>query len=142
MVITTSEASTASVVSTLGCWSEMSMPTSRIASTAAELIWSAGSDPAERTSTASPARWRSQPRPSGSGRRCARTRTRRWACQTWVVLHFGVVGRSRRGSGGLQLGKQSAHALVDLGPDGADLPRREAGGIADLPVEVALAGID
>ena len=35
MVITTSEASTASVVSTLGCSAEMSMPTSAIASTAA-----------------------------------------------------------------------------------------------------------
>jgi hypothetical protein len=39
----------------------MSMPTSRIASTAAGLIVSAGADPAERTSTVSPARWRSQP---------------------------------------------------------------------------------
>src|SRR4051794_11792672 len=37
------------------------MPTSRMTSTAAGLTWSAGSLPAERTSTASPARWRSQP---------------------------------------------------------------------------------
>src|SRR2546421_3043601 len=44
----------------------MSMPTSRMASTATGLIWSAGSEPAERTSTASPARWRNQPGPSGS----------------------------------------------------------------------------
>src|SRR4051794_1849754 len=61
MVITTSEASTASVVSTLGRWSVMSMPTSAMASTAAGLRFSAGRVPAERTSTASPARWRSQP---------------------------------------------------------------------------------
>src|SRR6476659_3003790 len=39
----------------------MSMPTSRMAATAAGLIVSAGAEPAERTSTASPARWRSQP---------------------------------------------------------------------------------
>jgi hypothetical protein len=61
MVMTTSEASTASVVSTFGCWSEMSMPTSAIAATAEGLTWSPGSDPADRTSTASPARCRSQP---------------------------------------------------------------------------------
>ena len=45
----------------LGYGPVMSMPTSRIASTATGLIWSAGSEPAERTSTLSPARWRSQP---------------------------------------------------------------------------------
>lgn len=61
MVMTTSEASTASVVSTVGRWPEMSMPTSAIASTAAGLTWSPGAEPAERTSTLSPARCRSQP---------------------------------------------------------------------------------
>ena len=39
----------------------MSVPTSAIARTATGLMRSAGSDPAERISTASPARWRSQP---------------------------------------------------------------------------------
>ena len=51
---TTSEAFTASVVSTLGCSARMSIPTSAIASTATTLTWSAGIDPAERTSTAPP----------------------------------------------------------------------------------------
>ena len=36
------------------------MPTSAMASTAAGLTWSPGSEPAERTSTRSPARWVSQ----------------------------------------------------------------------------------
>ena len=36
------------------------MPTSAIASTAAGLTWSPGLEPAERTSTRSPARWVSQ----------------------------------------------------------------------------------
>src|SRR6516162_7591795 len=61
MVMTTSDARTASWVRCLGCWSAMLMPTSRIASTATGLIWSAGSDPADLTSIASPARWVSQP---------------------------------------------------------------------------------
>ena len=55
MVITTSEAFTASVVSTVGDAAVMSMPSSDIASTATGLIWSAGSEPAERTSIRSPA---------------------------------------------------------------------------------------
>ncbi len=37
------------------------MPSSSIASTAVGLIWSAGMEPADRTSTAPPDRWRSQP---------------------------------------------------------------------------------
>ena len=57
MVMHTSEAWTASVVRIFGVWAEMSMPTSRIASTTAGLTVSAGADPAERTSTRSPARW-------------------------------------------------------------------------------------
>src|SRR3954465_9110304 len=61
MVTTTSEATTASVVSTAGRWPVMSMPTSAIAATAAGLTWSAGSGPAGGTSTVSPARCRSQP---------------------------------------------------------------------------------
>ncbi|AGP53223.1 hypothetical protein M271_08015 [Streptomyces rapamycinicus NRRL 5491] len=44
------------MVRTFGFWLEMSMPTSFIASTAAGLTWSAGREPAERTSTRSPAR--------------------------------------------------------------------------------------
>src|SRR3954451_16645751 len=56
MVMTTSEAWTASVVRTFGFWSEMSMPASAIASTAAGLTASLGAEPAERTSTRSPAR--------------------------------------------------------------------------------------
>jgi hypothetical protein len=44
-----------------GVWSVMSMPTSRIACTATGLMVSTGAEPAERISTWSPARWRSQP---------------------------------------------------------------------------------
>src|SRR5688500_15547212 len=50
MVITTSDSLTASVVRTLGTSADMSMPSSAMASTAAGLIFSAGWDPAERTS--------------------------------------------------------------------------------------------
>ena len=46
MVMTTSEASTASGVRILGLLAVMSMPSSFIASTATGLIWSAGADPA------------------------------------------------------------------------------------------------
>ncbi len=56
MVITTSEACTASVARIFGLWVEMSIPTSAMASTAAGLTASAGALPAERTSMASPAR--------------------------------------------------------------------------------------
>src|SRR6478609_5948663 len=52
MVITTSESFTASVVRTLGISADMSMPTSDRASTAAGFTFSAGCDPADRTSTA------------------------------------------------------------------------------------------
>src|SRR6478672_6129709 len=61
MVTTTSEARTASVVSTLGTSAARSMPTSSMAATAAGLTESAGALPAERTSTAPPERWPSQP---------------------------------------------------------------------------------
>ena len=54
MVITTSDVCTASVVSTFGCSARMSTPTSAIASTATGLTWSAGIEPADRTSTAPP----------------------------------------------------------------------------------------
>jgi DNA-binding transcriptional ArsR family regulator len=50
MVITTSEALTASVVRILGRSAAMSIPPSAMASTAMGLILSAGSEPAERTS--------------------------------------------------------------------------------------------
>src|SRR4051812_7963296 len=59
--MTTSLSFTVSVARSRGVAPVMSMPTSRIASTATGLIWLAGSDPADRTSTLSPARWRSQP---------------------------------------------------------------------------------
>ncbi len=61
MVITTSEVCTASGVRIFGDWAEMSIPISAMASTAAELIVAAGADPAERTSTRSPARWERNP---------------------------------------------------------------------------------
>ncbi|GAB2481130.1 hypothetical protein GCM10026982_01220 [Nocardiopsis aegyptia] len=60
MVMQTSEASTASGVRIFGFWSVMSMPTSSMAATTAGLTESAGAEPAERTSTRSPARCRSQ----------------------------------------------------------------------------------
>src|ERR1019366_5639697 len=56
MVITTSEACTASVVRIFGVCSEMSMPTSAIAATAEGFTWSPGRLPAERTSTCPPLR--------------------------------------------------------------------------------------
>src|SRR3954447_21655909 len=52
MVITTSDSFTASVVSTLGTSADMSIFTSAMASTAAGFTFSAGCDPADRTSTA------------------------------------------------------------------------------------------
>src|SRR3954453_1438712 len=61
MVISTSDDLAVSQSSLRGVPAAMSMPTSRIASTATGLTWSAGWLPAERTSTSSPARWRSQP---------------------------------------------------------------------------------
>ena len=51
MVMTTSEALTASTVRIFGCSAAMSMPTSTMAATAAGFTWWAGSEPAERTST-------------------------------------------------------------------------------------------
>src|SRR5690625_1299948 len=54
--MTTSAVFTASVVSSFGRSAVMSMSTSRMASTTAGLSWSAGSDPAERTSMR-PAAW-------------------------------------------------------------------------------------
>jgi hypothetical protein len=57
MVMTTSDARTASVVRIFGFSAEMSIPSSSIASRTAGLIWAAGSEPAERTSTAPPDRW-------------------------------------------------------------------------------------
>jgi hypothetical protein len=61
IMITTSLDCTASPVRTLGLVAVMSIPSSAIATTAAGLIWSAGSVPAERTSMRSPARWLSSP---------------------------------------------------------------------------------
>src|SRR4051794_13331763 len=61
MVMMTSEDSAVSQVSFFGVWPVRSMPTSRMTSTAAGLTRPTGSLPAERTSTASPARWRSHP---------------------------------------------------------------------------------
>src|SRR3954447_1447820 len=54
--MTTSASRTASVVRILGPALAMSMPSSAMASTATGLILSAGSDPADRTVTLSPAR--------------------------------------------------------------------------------------
>src|SRR3712207_3257639 len=91
MVITTSEASTASEVSTSGCWPARSMPTSAIASTAAGLTCSAGSEPAERTSTASPPSARSQP---------AAIWERPALCTQTNRTLGRVIGHSWRGGGG------------------------------------------
>src|SRR5215207_7889050 len=57
MVITTSDSRTAWSVRIFGFAAPMSMPTSAMACTAAGLTWSAGSDPAERTSTVPADRW-------------------------------------------------------------------------------------
>src|SRR5918994_2025520 len=57
MVITTSDSRTAWSVRIFGFAAAMSMPTSDMACTASGLTWPAGSDPAERTSTAPEDRW-------------------------------------------------------------------------------------
>ncbi len=59
IVTHTSDSLTASVVRILGTSADMSMPTSRIASTAAGFTAEAGAEPAERTSIRSSATWRS-----------------------------------------------------------------------------------
>ncbi len=51
IVMTTSDSFTASTVRILGTFGEISMPSSAVTSIATGLIWSFGSDPAERTST-------------------------------------------------------------------------------------------
>ncbi|OLT46140.1 hypothetical protein BJF88_04800 [Cellulosimicrobium sp. CUA-896] len=61
MVTTTSDACTASGVSTFGCWPVRSIPTSRMASTATGLMRSPGIDPADRTSTEPPPSSRRNP---------------------------------------------------------------------------------
>jgi hypothetical protein len=59
--MTASDASTASVVRIFGDSVRMSTPTSSMAATAVGLIWSAGIEPAERTSTAPPESSRRKP---------------------------------------------------------------------------------
>src|SRR5688572_5135239 len=61
MVTTTSLTCTAEVVSSFGVVPAMSIPSSAIASTATGLTESAGAEPAESTSTRSPARCCGQP---------------------------------------------------------------------------------
>jgi hypothetical protein len=61
MVITTSAACTISTAKGLGNSEEMSIPTSRIASTAAAFRSAPGIEPPEYTSTRPFDRWRSQP---------------------------------------------------------------------------------
>src|SRR3954470_19740397 len=76
----------------------MSMPTSAMAATAAGLIWSAGSDPAERTSTASPARCRSQPAAIWE-RPALCTQTNRTLGLSLTKGSSWVVGSAGRGDG-------------------------------------------
>src|SRR5690606_5386651 len=91
------------VVSTLGCSVRMSMPSSSIASTAVGLIWSAGAEPAERTSTAPPDRARRYPaaicdRPA----LCTQTnRADGLVSVGWVIGLSWVVGSGQRERGGL-----------------------------------------
>ena len=87
MVITTSEASTASPVRIFGLWVEMSIPTSAMAATAAGLTASAGALPAERTSTAPPAR--AVRNPAAIWDRPAR------ACLASRIPHFSEVTESK-----------------------------------------------
>src|SRR5665647_1913855 len=113
MVITTSEACTASVVRTLGACPEMSMPTSAMASTAEGFTWSPGMLPAERTSTCPPLRWVRKP---------AAIWDRPALCtQTNKTLGLSVIGVSafRRESNGLSvlvqdLAEQGGDAGLDL----------------------------
>jgi hypothetical protein len=92
MVMITSEDSAVSHSSFFGVWSVTSMPTSAMASTAAALIVSTGPEPAERSSTASPARWRSQPA-SICERPALCTHTNR-------TLGLSLILRSSGGTGG------------------------------------------
>src|SRR4051812_42020484 len=61
MVTTTSAARRTSSLHRLGCSVVMSMPTSRIASTATRLICSAGSEPPDQATARPAARWLNQP---------------------------------------------------------------------------------
>jgi hypothetical protein len=78
MVITTSVARTISSVHGLGYSPAMSMPRSVIASIAAGLSWSPGSEPPDHATAAAPAWWLKNPSAIWVGRRCASTRTTRW----------------------------------------------------------------
>ena len=138
MVMTTSEASTASVVSTFGRWSEMSMPTSAMACDGCRVDLVAG-ERAGRADLDGVAGQVAQPAGGhlASGRRCARRRTGRWVVGTGAPLGHGwAAGRAavRRAGARTRTSMSSRMARTS--------PRPSAGGVAHLPVEVALAGVD
>src|SRR5690625_1126758 len=119
MVMTTSEACTASGVRMSGVAVVMSMPSSAMAATAVGLSCSAGSDPAERTSMRSwlnsrrypaaiwerPALWTHTTNTEGwsAGAGC-------WEC-FWVVIALSFRGG--------EFGQQGTHARVDVVADQA-----------------------
>jgi hypothetical protein len=119
MVMMTSESCAMSYSRILGVWSAMSMPTSRIASTADGLVCSAGSEPAERTSTASAARWRSQPAAIWERPALCTQRNRTLG----LSVTGGSFGYEEVAGGGVE-GQQQA------GPGGeADQPRDDEAGL-------------
>src|SRR5664280_1594804 len=155
MVMTTSLAWTASVVSTFGVYSEMSMPTSRMASTTAGSTCSAGRLPAERTSTAPAAR--AVRKPAAIWERpalCTQTNSTVGVSDMGRPSRCGGVrtgpartGRGRSGpvrgcGGGHELGEQGVDAGVDVVTDPADLGEWAVLRVGQVPVEVPLAGID
>ena len=128
IVTTTSDACTASVVSTFGCSARMSTPTSAMASTATGLTWSAGIDPADRTSTA----------PPDSAVRNPAAIWERPALWTQTNRTLGLVMTLR----GVECGEQVSDTGVDVGADRRDALGGRERGVADRPVLVAGAGED
>src|SRR5215211_3867450 len=133
MVITTSELLTASVVRILGCSVAMSMPSSAMACTATGFICSAGSDPAERTSTASPASWRRKPAAI-----CDRPAL--WI-QTNRTDGLSAI-RSFSFSLDIEVAQQGGDAGLKFVADVAHSLDRLAVRVGHGPVQVALPGID
>src|SRR5512144_2175372 len=145
--MTTSLASTAPGVRTLGVAAVMSMPTSAMAATATGLTRSAGMVPAERISTASLAS--AVRKPAAIWERpalCTQTNRTLGLSDTVRSTLAGISKRSgrftvsrRRGSGVLgQLGEQCLHVGVDVVADGSNLGERSVFRISHRPVEVAL----
>src|SRR5829696_2003234 len=154
MVTMTSAVRATSSDQGLGYSVEMSIPASAMASMAAALVWSAGSEPPENTSTESPARCRSQPaaiwdRPAlctqrnGTANSWPRRRAAVLTCRCCsgvrvpgvsvaIGLLPGVVVMVEMGEGG--------DALVELGEGGVEgAPGTVLDRVGDRPVQPPVA---